>query len=128
MHLATAPRYVEENPCRAGISSRPEQYRWSSAAAHFGLRGDEYNFIDLAYWERSGGAATWRQMYAATLGEEQVEVLRQCTYGGRPFGGGDFAARMEEQFGRSWRQSNGSEKLAKSALKGNGTDDGLSRK
>ena len=42
-------------------------------------------------------------MYEASLSEEQIEPLRQCTYGGRPFGGDDFVARMEEQFGRSWR-------------------------
>jgi putative transposase len=114
-HLATALRYVEENPCRAGIAERPEQYRWSSAAAHFGLRGDEYNLIDLPYWERSGGAGTWREMCAALLDEQQMEVLRQCTYGGRPFGGDDFVARMEERFGRSWWQHSGSGKLVKSA-------------
>lgn len=102
-HLATALRYVEENPCRAGIAERPEKYRWSSAAAHFGVRGDEYNLIDLPFWERSGGESTWREMYEASLSEEQIEPLRQCTYGGRPFGGDDFVARMEEQFGRSWR-------------------------
>ena len=53
-HLATALRYVEENPCRAGMAERPEEYRWSSAAAHFGLRRDDYHLIDLEYWERSG--------------------------------------------------------------------------
>ena len=112
-HLATALRYVEENPCRAGMAERPEEYRWSSAAAHFGLRRDDYHLIDLEYWERSGGASTWREMFAASLGEEPVERLRQCTYGGRPFGGEDFTARMEAHFGRSWRQEGG--KLAKFA-------------
>lgn len=114
-HLATALRYVEENPCRAGIVERPEQYRWSSAAAHLGLRADEFHLIDLRYWERSGGAVTWNQMYAASLAEEEIEALRQCTYGGRPFGGEDFVTRMEEEFRRSWRRKSGSEKLAKSA-------------
>lgn len=48
----------------------------------------------------------WAGMHAAPLVEDQIERLRQCTYGGRPFGGEDFVARMEEQFGRSWRPVN----------------------
>ena len=54
-HLATALRYVEENPCRAGLARQPEQYRWSSAAVHLGLRGDPYHCVDLEYWNRAGG-------------------------------------------------------------------------
>lgn len=113
-HLSTALRYVEENPCRARLSARPEDYRWSSAAVHLGLRRDGYGLVDLGFWERSGGAATWREMLAAPANEEQTDRLRQCTYGGRPFGGEDFLARMEENFGRTWRRSQGAEKFAKS--------------
>ena len=113
-HVATALRYVEENPCRAGIMASPEDYRWSSAAVHLGLRGDEYNLIDLAYWERSGGAETWREMFSAPAVEEQLEQLRKCTYGGRPYGGQDFVARIEEDSGRRWKRD-GSQRLARTA-------------
>lgn len=114
-HLAIALRYVEENPCRAGLVERPEKYRWSSAAVHFGVRRDEYHLIDVPFWERSGGEATWREMYETSLGEEQIEPLRECTYGGRPFGDEDFVARMEEQFGRTWKRNGESKVVAKSA-------------
>jgi putative transposase len=97
------------------MTEQPEQYRWSSAAVHFGIRGDEYGLIDTNFWERAGGVATWREMCAPPLAEEQIERLRQCTYGGRPFGGDDFVARMEEEFGRSWRRKAASEKLGNSA-------------
>ena len=33
-HLEVALRYVEENPCRAGMAASPAGCRWSSAAAH----------------------------------------------------------------------------------------------
>jgi putative transposase len=102
-HLATALRYVEENPCRAGLAERAESYRWSSAGVHWGARRDEYNVLDLRFWEHAGGAATWREMYGAQIGEEEIERLRQCTYGGRPFGSDEFVRSMEEKFGRSWR-------------------------
>ena len=114
-HLATALRYVEENPCRAGMAERPEEYRWSSAAVHLGLRADDYGLLDLRYWERAGAASTWKEMFAASVAGEQMERLRQCTYGGRPFGGEEFVSRIEEQFGRSWRRERGAENLAKSA-------------
>ena len=37
-YLWKAVRYVERNPVRAGIVARAEDYRWSSAAWHCGLR------------------------------------------------------------------------------------------
>ena len=106
-HLATALRYVEQNPCRAGIVERAEHYRWSSAAVLSGQRRDEFNVLDSNFWERAGGAVTWAEMNAAPLAEEQIERLRQCTYGGRPFGADEFVARMEQEFGRLWRPMNG---------------------
>jgi putative transposase len=39
--LWKAVRYVERNPLRAGLAARPEQYPWSSAAHHCGLRPDD---------------------------------------------------------------------------------------
>ena len=47
VHLQVGLRYVEANPCRAGLVERPEHYRWSSAAVHRGIRRDEYNVLDL---------------------------------------------------------------------------------
>ena len=114
-HLSTALRYVEENPCRAGLAERPEQYRWSSAAAHLGLKEDDYGVLDLNFWERAGAVATWLEMYAAEIGEEQRERLRECTYSGRPFGTEEFVTRMELQFRRVWRQEGGVKPLANSA-------------
>ena len=39
-HLWAAVRYVERHPVRAGIVDQAEDYPWSSAAAHCGLRQD----------------------------------------------------------------------------------------
>jgi putative transposase len=114
-HLATALRYVEENPCRVGLAERAQDYRWSSAAVHCGIRGDEYDVLDLNFWERAGGRATWEEMYGAGISEEEFERLRQCTYGGRPFGSDEFVTRMEETFGRSWRRGSKEQVVAKSA-------------
>ena len=114
-HLATALRYVEQNPCRAGMAKRAEDYRWSSAAVHCGLRRDEFHVLDLKFWERAGGPATWADLYAAPLAEEELDRLRQCTYGGRPFGCDDFVMKIEEEFGRAWRRETNQKTSAKSA-------------
>jgi putative transposase len=39
-HLWNAVAYVERNPVRAGLVRRAEDYPWSSARAHCGLRED----------------------------------------------------------------------------------------
>ena len=39
-HCWAAIRYVERNPVRAGMLACAEDYPWSSAAAHCGLRKD----------------------------------------------------------------------------------------
>lgn len=114
-HLATALRYVEENPLRAGMAEHPQDYRWSSASAHLGLTADPYRVIDLQFWERSGGAETWKEMFAAPVVEDELDRLRKCTYAGRPMGGDEFLEQMEETFSRSWRREERIEKLAKSA-------------
>ena len=102
-HLWIALRYVEANPVRAGLAPRPEQYRWSSAAAHLSERNLS-GVLDLSFWERSGGIDTWRQMHASADGDGQLPLLRRCTYAGRPFGEEEFVARLEDRFQRKWRR------------------------
>ncbi len=90
-HLWIALRYVEANPVRAGVAPRPELYRWSSAAVHLGEREPERSgALDIAFWLRSGGAETWREMHTSTDGESHLNLLRRCTYAGRPFGDEEF--------------------------------------
>ena len=98
-HLWTALRYVECNPVRAGIVERAADYAWSSAVAH--LTGqDARGMLDME-WRRREAPAGWEQALAA--GErESDEMLRRCTYAGRPFGSEEFVAKMAERFGRQW--------------------------
>ena len=39
-HLATAKRYIEENPCKAGLCKAPDHWRWSSAWSGRGASPD----------------------------------------------------------------------------------------
>ena len=101
-HLWIALRYVEQNAVRAALAERPEQYRWSSAAVHVGARKPgRGEALDLAFWERSGGAETWRQMHGSGDGDGHLNLLRRCTYAGRPFGEEEFVGRLETHFQRT---------------------------
>lgn len=113
-HHWMAVRYVEQNPCRALMAAAPEHYRWSSAAAHLGLADDASGLLDMRYWERAGGAPTWREMLTSAEAPDHTLLLRRCTYSGRPFGEPAFVETLEQQFGRRWRRW-GFEKLAASA-------------
>jgi putative transposase len=103
-HLWIGLRYVEENPCRAGLVREVADYRWSSAAVHLLGQADGSRVLDLEFWERAGGAATWAEMHAAEGRQEQLAALRKCTYAGRPFGDEAFVTAMEEKFQRKWRR------------------------
>jgi hypothetical protein len=45
-HLVGALRYVALNPVRAKLTTRPEDWHWSSTAAHIAGEGDRY--VDVA--------------------------------------------------------------------------------
>jgi putative transposase len=104
-HMWIALRYVEDNPCRAGIVPRPEAYRWSSAASHLLGAPDLSKILDLEFWEQAGGVVTWVDLHAAGERNDEVRVLRKCTYGGRPFGDEEFINQMESRFQRVWRRT-----------------------
>ena len=76
-HLWMGIRYVEENPCRAGIVARAEDYRWSSAAAHLRGDGDKSGILDMGYWEQAGGAATLGGVVWATNGGRRCDGLTE---------------------------------------------------
>ena len=92
-------RYVERSPVRAGMVKRAEDYAWSSAAAHCGLRGDSL----LTDAPRPDWLADWSAWLADEADEAMVRTLRQCTHTGRPAGGAKFLTRLERRLDRRLR-------------------------
>jgi putative transposase len=108
-HLWSALSYVEQNPCRAQIVARPEEYRWSSAAAH--LTDDTATaaklankVLDLNFWSQHGSAQRWRDLLRIDEPLDRVTLLRRCTFAGRPFGDEEFLKQLESRFQRAWRR------------------------
>jgi len=96
-HLYAAIRYVERNPVRAGIVARAEDYVWSSARPHAGLRRDPVLAPDLPLLATIGNWAAWLQ------DEDDpaiVSLIRAKTMKGDPCGDAAFVARVGDVLGR----------------------------
>jgi len=98
IHLAAAIRYVELNPVRAGIVERAEDYPWSSAAAHCGIKEDSLlsNDLPLLRW-----VDDWSEWVNVPQEDVTLDYIRTRTMKGLPCGSAEFIAKMEEELGRS---------------------------
>lgn len=105
-HFWTAVRYVERNPVQAGIVEKAEDYRWSSAATHCGMRADTLLSGQL---ESSDEIADWSAWLrdAGEQDERIVRRLRMCTRTGRPAGDETFLDKLEAITGRILRAKPG---------------------
>ena len=55
----------------------------------------------MDWWRRESRDADWAQ----ALSDEQeaaADLLRRCTWSGRPFGNQSFVSDMSHRFGRHW--------------------------
>jgi len=96
-HLWNSVRYVERNPVRAGMVRRAEDYSWSSAAAHCGLKPDRILSPDLPLL---GEITDWSAWLAERDVQSELNFIRNRTRTGRPCGDDDFARTMEKKLGR----------------------------
>ena len=105
-HAERALCYVENNPVRAGLVKRAEDWDWSSARGHVGGTGDGLTspvpFLD--------DAQGWKRLLRARMPEEEMELLRERTRTGRPMAGRDFWSGWN----RRWAASSGRESRAAS--------------
>ncbi len=103
-HLHAAVRYVENNPVRAGIVKRAEDYGWSSARAHVNGEPDAVLSHDCPIAE---GISDWSAYLREAEEEGLIEALRGSTKTGRPCGSASFVSKIEEIIGRRLRTSRG---------------------
>jgi putative transposase len=96
-HLWNGVRYVERNPVRAGMVKRAEDYRWSSAAAHCGLRSDRILSNDLPL---IGEIPDWSAWLAEKESEKDLSLIRSRTRTGRLCADDNFIRDMEKTLGR----------------------------
>jgi putative transposase len=90
-----ALRYSERNPVRAGLVKEPNEWKWSSAAAHCGAE-DEDRLLEMEQWRKRWTVSAWRNYLAAGESEDDLAELRQCTHTGRPLGSPEFIEAIEK--------------------------------
>lgn len=90
-HLWAAVRYIERNPVRASLAEISEHYRWSSAAAHCGLRKDSLLSPDFP---PLNVVNDWKHWLSAENSRD-VEIIRERTKTGRPSGSDSFVEKLE---------------------------------
>lgn len=88
-HLLTVMRYVERNPVRANLSSRAQNWRWSSCFHREGVRSDHFlstGPIDLP--------PDWLLIVNQDESQANLEDVRRCVNKGRPFGDRGWVERI----------------------------------
>ena len=96
-HLWAAVRYVERNPVRAGIVSRAESYKWSSARAH--CSGPVDPLLAAGFPPRSV-VDDWSR-WLRDVNDPLEQGLRMATRTGRPCGSAEFVKRIESILDRA---------------------------
>ena len=100
-YLWAAIRYVERNPVRAKLCNRAEDYAWSSAAAHCGLRRDSA-LCDKPSWRRQRAAiGDWSHWLSLDDEPAHLETLRAHADRGCPCGSREFVEAWQTATGRT---------------------------
>jgi putative transposase len=108
--------YVENNPVRAGIVERAEDFRWSSAPAHAG-RAEYGAMLDPEWWQARSLDEEWRGILGSE--EQGLQAIREATYTGRPLGSKQFVTDLEEKLGRVLKVRPGGRAKTKTGENGN---------
>jgi putative transposase len=102
-YLLTCGRYVDQNPVRAGIAARPEDYRWSSYRARAGLAPDSWldpdpALLDLAASE-SRRFEIYRRMVLVPADEEDLRIIRGALQRNQLTGAKEFNESISRETG-----------------------------
>ena len=103
-HTLRAIQYIVLNPVRAGIVSKPEDYRWSSARAH--LFGEENEFITTSEDMKSLASRAVREFQNEQDTESRngaFKIISRNTAMNIPTGSDSFIDDLEQETGRSLR-------------------------
>ena len=96
-HLLVAARYVENNPVKAGLVARAEDWNWSSARAHVG--GLEDGLTDRAALGQH--IADWRAMLERGLeAAGEAEAVETASRTGLPLGAKSWREQLAITLGR----------------------------
>jgi putative transposase len=103
-YLLACSRYIELNPVRNGLVSKPTDYRWSSYAHNALGKVDEMITAHQQYQQLGDDdksrVKAYRAMFKQKLGTEIVQTITDATLKGWVLGDRKFARRIEKLSGR----------------------------
>ena len=94
-----SPELEQRNPVRAGLCRRPQDYAWSSAAAH--LSGKDDALVRVGPLLKL--VPRWSKHLSVEADPEVVRQLRRHEATGRPAGEDRFVKRLERLLDRVLR-------------------------
>ena len=92
-YLLAAVRYIAMNPVKAGLSKRPEQYRWSSAAAYLSGKADP--LVKVRHLNKI--IDDWKEFFKESVDSVLADKMRIHEHTGRPLGSDKFVLRLEKK-------------------------------
>ncbi|HEX6992980.1 MAG TPA: transposase [Gammaproteobacteria bacterium] len=103
-YLLACYRYIEQNPVRAGMVRRPDDYTWSSVRINCGTRSSSLVkphpvFLALGSTARVR-AARYRQLLDEGLAQQTVDEIRNSVRSGLPAGSDEFRQSLEASLNR----------------------------
>lgn len=96
-------RFVERNPVRAGLVERAQDYPWSSAKAHCGLRRDDVLATKSPHWNVFEDISDWAAWLTDEDDDGHLRTVRRNIQKNLPCGSDTFIERLERQTGRALR-------------------------
>ncbi len=97
-YLLTCMRYIEMNPVRASMVTRPGEYPWSSYLCHAEGETDtlisEHGLYISLGRNKEERQSAYRALFDAVMEESDVEAIRSATNKGWVLGDGAFKEKM----------------------------------
>ena len=112
-YLWAVTRYIEQNPVRAGLTTQPEEYPYSSASAHVLGTADPVIGESIVDFQETGAYSAFMQSSPS----DEINLIRRQTRLGKPIGTERFNAQFGVTIGRStFRRPHGQPRLAETQL------------
>ena len=97
-------RYIEMNPVRAGMVTRPADYRWSSHACNTGRRSETLISPHQEFLALGNDDPKRRESYGSLFEDELdsslLRAIRESTNSGYPLGSEGFKSSVSRTIGR----------------------------
>ena len=95
-YLWASLRYGERNPVRAGIVTKAEDYRWSSASAHCGKGNNPLLTKNVEWVERLHSIDDWSDWLSIKDEPKKLEIFGSYIMKGLPCGSEKFIQSLEK--------------------------------